>query len=237
MNEEITREFFWIPRLRDLKKHKKRPLIKYNILKWALISIDLVFFTLFLLSLLIALFIGTNDYNPIYNAISDLGSSRFTPAAFIFDISLAICSVMMFISILVFKSLIPLESKNKKKSFIISAFKISGLTFGMIACIGLVMGAIFSVDRDPGIYHYFGAILFFGGAVISISFINTYKTCYKPDFKRFLGFLSPLVSIFALTFWFFIGLLIFEWIAFLSILIYILLFQIKFFEGAKINGR
>lgn len=237
MNEEITQKFFWIYRLRQLKQHKKRPSIKNNILKWALISIDLVFFTLFLSSLLIALFIGANDYNPIYNAISDLGSSRFTPAAFIFDISIMACSVMIFISIFVFKSLIPLESKKKKKIFIISTFKILGLIFGMIACIGLVIGATFSVDSDPGIYHYFGAILFFGGGVISISFINTYKTCYRPDFKRLLGFLSPLVSIFALTFWFFIGLLIFEWIAFLSILIYILLFQIKFFEGVKINGR
>ncbi len=239
MSEEITQEFFWIPRLRDLKQTKKRAVAQYKILKWALFSIDLVFFTLFFSSFLIALFIGSGEYNPIYNAISDLGSSTYTPVAYLFDISLWICALLMCISIYIIKNQNPSNLRKNKYPSLFSCLKNIGFIFGIIAGLGLLIAAIFSVDRVGlgKFYHYIGAVLFFGGAVISISSLNICKTYYKPDIKGFLGYLSPSAATIALTFWFLTGLLLFEWIAFLSILSYLLVYQIKFLRGVEINAR
>ncbi len=64
------------------------------------------------------------------------------------------------------------------------------LIFGILGGIGLILVAVFSLDRagPNGIYHFVAATLIFGGLTISISFLSICMIYHKAHIPKSRSF-------------------------------------------------
>ncbi|MFX1303397.1 MAG: hypothetical protein ACFFBV_06285 [Promethearchaeota archaeon] len=220
------------------KKINKKQILKSKITKWGLIFGNLGYFSVFLIGILIAIFIGPNGYNPYYNAISDLGNSYITPFPFLFDLKAYIGS-FLFISIvfLVKKKLAdtnPLRDNFFRKKEIPKNLIKSGLTFGIIGAVGYTFVGIFNLDRPGpnGLYHGLFAVVTFGGLIISTSIFSFYILVLKVNISKIFAIYGLTLPFLSVILWFVSKIVLFEWISFFSILGFLMPFQSKrFIQG------
>lgn len=180
MTETVTQEYL-IRIIENVKKNEvNRKIFRFKISRWSLISVDLGFSSLFLISILIAIFKGPNGYNPYYNAISDLGWSLITPFPILFDIKAYLGSILLILTVLSVRKKIRgslyLMDNLFRKEAIRKKIINSGLAFGIIGAIGYIFVAVFNMDRagPNGLYHYVFAVVMFGSLIISISIYSFY---------------------------------------------------------------
>jgi hypothetical protein len=215
------------------KDEIKKKLFRRKIFRWSLISADLGYTSIFLISIFIAILIGPHGYNPYYNAISDLGWSLITPFPILFDIKAYIGSFLLILTVFNVRKKIkdilylmgnPFRNEATSKKLINS-----GLLFGIIGAIGYIFVAVFNMDRagPNGLYHYLFAVVFFGGFISSISIFCFYFLFNKLNFSRIFAIYGLTIPFFLSILWFITGILLFEWLTFFSILGFLLPFQSK----------
>jgi hypothetical protein len=220
--------------IENTKKNEiKKKLNRVKIFRWSLISVDLGYSSIFLISIFIAIFVGPYGYNPYYNAINDLGWSLITPFPILFDIKAYLGSFLLILTVLnvrkKIKSSLYLMDNFFRKEAISKKIINSGLAFGIIGAIGYVFVAVFNMDRagPNGLYHYLFAVVFFGGFTSSISIFCFYFLFYKVNFSRIFAIYGLTIPFFLAIMWFITGILLFEWLTFFSILGFLLPFQSK----------
>lgn len=104
-----------------------------------------------------------------------------------------------------------------------------GLTMGIIGAIGYIFAGVFNLDRPGpnGIYHGVSAVVTFGGLIISISIFCFYILVYKVNICKAFAIYGLIIPLLSALMWYITGILLFEWIAFLSILGFLMPFQSK----------
>ncbi|KKM25546.1 hypothetical protein LCGC14_1593920 [marine sediment metagenome] len=100
---------------------------------------------------------------------------------------------------------------------------------GIIGAIGYIFVGVFNIDRGGpnGIYHYLFAVVLFGGFIISISTFSLYILIYKIKFPKIYAIFGLIVPFLSVIMWRITEILLFEWIAFFSILGFLMPFQSK----------
>ena len=202
-------------------------------IKWSIISINMSYTSLFSISVILAIFIGSQGYDPYFKAISALGSSLITPFPFLFDIKAYIGSSLLIISLIFIKKKLTylrnLNNGSYRGEVIHENVIKLGLMMGIIGVIAYIFAGVFNIDRGGpnGIYHYLFAVVLFGGLIISISTFSIYILIHKIKFPRIYPIFGLTVPFLSVIMWKITGILLFEWIAFFSILGFLIPFQSK----------
>ncbi|TFF97487.1 MAG: hypothetical protein EU541_08170 [Promethearchaeota archaeon] len=184
------------------------------------------YLVLFISSYLITITFGYNNYSPLYNMISQMGSISFTPAPYLFDFACIFSGFLSFpISFYIYRYLnykINLEPNYKFIKTFLLIFLIASKMLGDIGFIGI---GIFSIDRNPFNIHYLFASLLFFGYFLSSFLIGILIIVFKFRLNKFIG-LSGLFSstIICLTYiileLLLLDVIIFEWIASITLIIW-----------------
>jgi len=234
MTEIVTQEYM-IRVIEKSKKGNKRQIIISKIIKWGLILGNLSYFSLFLISMLIAFFIGPNGYNLYYNAISDLGWSYITPFPMLFDVKAYVgSSLLILIIISVKKKLVNsyhFRDKFFRKTTIPKNLIKFAVIFGFIGAVGYIFVGVFNLDRagPNGLYHYLFAVVMFGGLITSISIFSFYILLYKLNISKIFAIYGLTIPLLSAILWFGTKILLFEWFTLFSILGFLMPFQSRNF--------
>ncbi len=147
----------------------------------------------FILGIIIAVIVANsspNGYNLIDNYISNLGSSKFTPAPFIFNGTCMITAVLLFCPILYFYNIIrnviaeiPSSSSQSSKMRIFSAL---GCICTLFAVIGIFMIGIYNEEHEAE--HVLFAAFGFGGLMIGGVFYGLLIALYPMPLPKWLGY-------------------------------------------------
>ncbi len=168
-----------------------------------------IFFGLFCLAVLVAIFLGPTGYNIVDNWISDMGSYNYTPAPFLLDAALIGTGVLMIpFTFYLENHIAPIPRKAEDlpapHRWI---YRLTSLAFfwNMIGNISMVLVGIFSEDRDINGLHYifsYGAFgsLMFGAIFLGLAIIFAKQTIVPTPYNYILGiygiFVPLTVSIF-----------------------------------------
>ena len=174
------------------------------------------YLTLLFLSIVIAVVFGPSGFNFIMQTISDLGTSQFTPAPFLFDLA-CIMAGMVTIPYSFFCD--DVRKSPQKHMDIISR---SGLFFGVLGGIGYMFVGVFSLERagPNGVFHTISAIVAFTGFVFSIVFFSLHTLIQGNPRVKLLGICGIIIP---LTIFILNGVMaipIVEWFLLFSILLY-----------------
>jgi len=185
----------------------------------------------FLLSLFLIGLFGTNTFSPLVNLISDLGSKVYSPIPYLFDLACICAGFLSFpISLYIYQYLgkkTNPEIDNEKIS--IKRFKLINLVVlisGILGDIGFIGVGIFSVDRNLYNIHFLFASFLFVGYYISAFLIGLLYLLFEININRFIALYGFLASIITFSITLILGLLhinlvIFEWIADFTLLIWL----------------
>jgi hypothetical protein len=215
-NNKIVKKTSNKKKIRELKNISSRVLFSPNILKSFLISGLLIFLTLIGISILVAQLVG--DFSLIVYTISSLGSIRFTPFPYLFDMACMIGGfTTILFNILLFDQIYSYFIYSQK---MFSVFK-TGIITGFIGSVAIIMMGVFSLDRagPKGLIHGIFAIIAFAGYVVSILIFSYYLIFCSHEISNFFGCTGLVGPLFASFLnWLFIT-PISEWLLLFSILI------------------
>ncbi|KKL67511.1 hypothetical protein LCGC14_2134250, partial [marine sediment metagenome] len=189
---------------------------KQKTIKRGALAIMYTYLALLFLSIVTAVTFGPFGFSFIMQTISDLGTSQFTPAPFLFDLS----CIMAGIVTIPYSFFCDDARKSPQKHMEVISH--SGLLFGILGGVGYICVGVFSLERagPNGIFHTISAIVAFTGFVFSVLFFSLHALFQGDSKVKILGafgIIAPL-TIFILN-----GVLdtpFVEWLLLFSILLY-----------------
>ncbi|MFW9950175.1 MAG: hypothetical protein ACFFKA_08625 [Candidatus Thorarchaeota archaeon] len=183
-----------------------------------LFIITIMYFAMLIISVLIAIFLGSSSYTIWTNTITNLSSYLFTPTPYVFDLAaiLAGISTIIFFILLIKKILFKGQEQSKS---VCGLFSVSSI-IGIIGSTGSILVGIFSSERSGpnGIFHNSSAIMTFVGLSSSLFFLSVCIIVFRIGISKKFGILGLFCPLIALGVY---GVTLFpitEWILLFSIL-------------------
>ena len=208
MEDIVKKEYFYLVLVKVRKSNNV--LINSARVKKFLFYGNIVYFTLLLVSIVLALIFNVSNSNLWTHPVSDLGSSEYSPIPFIFDLSCiwaGILTMPVYISMKARLSAIT-QSENNACDLIRSKLTTYGSIMGVIGALGCIFVGIFSYDR-PGpneLYHNISSGMAFGGLTFSILLFSLYILLTNSRLPKLFGIYGLLLPLGFLLFWIFSGL-------------------------------
>ncbi|MFX1572177.1 MAG: hypothetical protein ACFFB0_05475 [Promethearchaeota archaeon] len=190
---------FFNPIFLKMKKNSKyiyNKLTEPKVVKISIYITLLTFLPGLIFGLIIAKIYGPMEYSLWYNWISDLGSTRYTPAPFILDVTCILSAIFIIPLILnlsrLYSSHQNLRLDNSKKEHYTVLFR---RIFGYIGVVCLFFGVIgmffvgvFSLDRSPFDIHYYFSTSAFGGFAFGAFFTGLAIVLRRRIFPKTIGY-------------------------------------------------
>ncbi|MFW9897080.1 MAG: DUF998 domain-containing protein [Candidatus Thorarchaeota archaeon] len=184
----------------------------------SLLTSMIIYLSLLLICLLVAMNLGTQGFDLSRHTISDLGNSLLTPTPSLFDVACEIAGTITIPYSFYIYSM--MTRKRKLKDPITTRL---GFLFGIFGGLGYICVGVFSLERagPNGMIHSISAIIAFTGFVFSILFFSipvVFQSGIRHRLFGLSGIVSPLLLFIINGF---ISTPILEWLLLLSILIHI----------------
>ena len=203
----------------------------YKLVKICSLLVVVIYLSLLLIAVLIAVFFGPRGYTIWTHMISDLGGSRHTPVPIVYDIACVMGGTLTIpLAFYTEKVFAPLPKKDGKYHQISRLrFRLSSYAFlfSMIGSLALIGNAIFSEDRNAPLmdfasYHDVVSFLAFGGFSLGAFFLGWLVLLYHTKIPKILGIYGIIAPVtMFVTFLITMEPLI-EWCLLFSILIWII---------------
>lgn len=168
----------------------------YKFVKICSFTLIIVYLTLILIAVLIAVFFGPQGYTIWTHMISDLGGSRHTPVPIIYDLACIIAGTLTIpLAFYIEKLLAPLPNKDDtSQHYSRLKFRLSSYAFffSIMGSLGYIGNGIFSEDRnypllDFASYHDVVSFFAFGGFALGAFFIGWIVVLYDAKIPKILG--------------------------------------------------
>ena len=199
MSQKSSYKEFLDPIFIKMKRNSKYIYDKLTEPKVVKISIYISLLTFLpglIFGLIIAIRFGGFQYSIWSNWISDLGSTRFTPAPFILDLTCILSSIFIIPLILnlsrLYSSHQNYKLDNSKREHYIVLFR---RIFGYIGVVSLLVGVVgmffigvFSLDRSPFDLHFYFSTSAFGGFAVGAFFTGLAIVLRKRIFPENVGY-------------------------------------------------
>ena len=182
---------------------------------------NIVYFTLLLISVFLAVFFNLPTSNIWTHPVSDLGSSKFTPIPFMFDLSCIWAGVVIIPVYLSMKARLSFISSSKNNKFGLNGDILTtyGSFMGVVGALGCIFVGVFSYDR-PGpdnLYHNISTGIAFGGLTFSIFLFSLYILLTNTKIPNALGMYGLILPLGFLLFWIMFKIVVYEWLLLFSI--------------------
>ena len=230
--------------IHEIRKKFHDKITDYKLVKICTTAIIFVYIPLLVISVIIAAYFGPEGYTIWTHYISDLGSIRYTPAPYLYDLAAIIAGVLTIpFTFYMEQKLAPIpktEDDLNKTSRLRLRLGSYAFIFSLIGNISYIGVGIFSEDRNYFGLHGITSILSFVGFTFGAFFMGWLIVLYAKDIPNSIGIygiVGPLATIitYQLIDTFNIPLTeIFEWILLFSILAWIIpLFLSIFTQNRK----
>ncbi len=199
MGQKSSYREFIDPILLKMKRNSKYiydKLTEPKIVKISIYISLLTFLPGLIFGLIIAIRFGGFEYSIWYNFISDLGTTRYTPAPFILDLTCILSSIFIIPLILnlsrLYSSHQNYKLDNTKKEHYIVLFRrifgYIGVASLFVGVIGMFFIGVFSLDRSPFDLHFYFTTSAFGGFAIGAFFTGLAIVLRKRIFPKTIGY-------------------------------------------------
>jgi hypothetical protein len=212
--------------------------MKMKYVKIFTILSSIVLIVSYIVSFLITIFFGDNDFNILFNAVSDLGRNMFSPFPLLFDLGCIISGILMipFIFYFFLSYLFKLDINFKKRGSktLFETLAVLGFISLLNSDISLIGVGIFSLDRNPFYLHYIFTLFLFTGYLFFAFVIGLIYIIYKINLPKYLiisGFIyfgSFFIAFFLASIVFTSFAPFFEWILVFLMYSWFFLFSLRF---------
>lgn len=219
MEKIVKRDYFLLVLVKARKSNKF--LISSKKVRRFLFYGNIVYVTLLLVSIFLAIFFNLPTSNIWSHQVSDLGSSQYTPMPFMFDLSCIWAGVVIIPVYLSMKDRLAPISHSKNNRFDLVGDKLTtyGSVMGVVGALGCVFVGVFSYDRpDPNnLYHNISTGIAFGGLTFSILLFSLYILMTNTKIPNAFGIYGLIFPLGFLFFWSLFGIMVYEWLLLFSI--------------------
>ncbi|HEY0088148.1 MAG TPA: DUF998 domain-containing protein, partial [Candidatus Lokiarchaeia archaeon] len=149
-----------------------------------------LYIALLVIAVIIAFLFGPESFNIWLHNISDLGSIRYSPAPYLYDLAGIIAGIFTIpFSFYMEKILAPIPEKKDISSFSRLRFRLGSYAFlfSIIGNIGYIMVGIFSEDRNYFGLHNISSVLAFAGFVLGAFFMGWLIVLYDTKIPKIIG--------------------------------------------------
>lgn len=218
--------------IHELRKKFHEKITNFKLVKICTTAIIFVYLPLLVIGVIIAAFFGPEGYTIWTHYISDLGSIRYTPAPYLYDLAAIIAGILTIPFSFYMEQLLAPIPKSEEDLAKTSRFRLRlgsyAFLFSIIGNISYIGVGIFSEDRNYFGLHGITSVLSFVGFTFGAFFMGWLIVLYAKDIPKSIGIygiVGPTATIitYQLIDTFDIPLTeLFEWILLFSILAWII---------------
>jgi hypothetical membrane protein len=230
-------------KIHEMRKKFHDKITDYKLVKICTMAIIFVYIPLLVIGVIIAAFFGPEGYTIWTHYISDLGSFRYTPAPYLYDLAAIIAGILTIpFTFYMEQRLAPVpksENDLNKTSRLRLRLGSYAFLFSLIGNISYIGVGIFSEDRNYLGLHGITSVLSFVGFTFGAFFMGWLIVLYSKDIPKSIGIygiVGPLTTIitYQLIDTFDVPLTeLFEWILLFSILAWIIPLALFIFKNGK----
>jgi len=165
-------------------------IINFKIVRISVIIGFSLYIPLLVIAVIIAFLFGPESFNIWLHNISDLGSIRYSPAPYLYDIAGIIAGIFTIpFSFYMEKILAPMPEKKDINSISRLRFRLGSYAFlfSIIGNIGYIMVGMFSEDRNYFGLHIISSVLAFAGFVLGAFFMGWLIVLYDTKIPKIIG--------------------------------------------------
>jgi hypothetical protein len=165
-------------------------IINFKIVRISVIIGFSLYIPLLVLAVIIAFLFGPESFNIWLHNISDLGSIRYSPAPYLYDLAGIIAGIFTIpFSFYMEKILAPMPEKKDINSISRLRFRLGSYAFlfSIIGNIGYIMVGMFSEDRNYFGLHIISSVLAFAGFVLGAFFMGWLIVLYDTKIPKIIG--------------------------------------------------
>jgi len=174
------------------------------------------YLTMIILSLLVATFLGPQEYNLMKHTISDLGSLTYTPLPLLFDIACMMAGLVAIPYYFILQKKVSFYGISGNKNILLK----SGTLTGIIGGIGYFFVGVFSLERagPNNVAHGISSVIAFSGFVGAIAIFSIQIVFSQNIIPKFFGVFGLCVPLLLFGLYFLLATPIIEWFLLFSIL-------------------
>jgi len=165
-------------------------IINFKIVRISVIIGFSLYIPLLVIAVIIAFLFGPESFNIWLHNISDLGSIRYSPAPYLYDLAGIIAGIFTIpFSFYMEKILAPMPEKKDINSISRLRFRLGSYAFlfSIIGNIGYIMVGMFSEDRNYFGLHIISSVLAFAGFVLGAFFMGWLIVLYDTKIPKIIG--------------------------------------------------
>jgi hypothetical protein len=169
-----------------------------------------------ILSLLVATFLGPQEYNLMKHTITDLGSLTYTPLPLLFDSACMMAGLVAIPYYFILQKKISFYGITGNKNNLLK----SGTLTGIIGGIGYFFVGVFSLERagPNNVAHGISSVIAFSGFVGAIAIFSIQIVFSQNIIPKFFGVFGLCVPLLLFGLYFLLPTPIIEWFLLFSIL-------------------
>jgi len=166
-------------------------IINFKIVRISVIIGFSLYIPLLVIAVIIAFLFGPESFNIWLHNISDLGSIRYSPAPYLYDLAGVIAGIFTIpFSYYMEKILAPMPEKKEAFTTVTRLrFRLDSYAFlfSIIGNVGYIMVGIFSEDRNYFGLHFISSVLAFAGFVLGAFFMGWLIVLYNTKIPKIIG--------------------------------------------------
>jgi hypothetical protein len=165
-------------------------IINFKIVRISVIIGFSLYIPLLVIAVIIAFLFGPESFNIWLHNISDLGSIRYSPAPYLYDLAGIIAGIFTIpFSFYMETILAPMPEKKDINSISRLRFRLGSYAFlfSIIGNIGYIMVGMFSEDRNYFGLHIISSVLAFAGFVLGAFFMGWLIVLYDTKIPKIIG--------------------------------------------------